>query len=479
MLFNSFAFLIFLPVVFILYWALPHKYRWLVILISSCYFYMSWNPKYVVLILFTTLVSYLCGISLEKTANPQIKKWIIAASLTASLGLLFFFKYFNFFSENITALCRKIAIPIHPVTLSVMLPVGISFYTFQTIGYVIDVYRGDIAAERHFGKYAAFISFFPQLVAGPIERTKNLLPQIKAQHIFSYEKAASGMRLIAWGYFKKLVIADNMAIYVDQVYNNLDSYSGCSLLFATFCFAFQIYGDFSGYSDIAIGTAKLFDIDLVTNFKSPYFSASIKEFWSRWHISLSSWFRDYVYIPLGGNRVGRFRHCFNLFVTFLISGLWHGANWTFVVWGGLHGIMQCIQAFLFPKKKVHRQHRIPWILKVLGIFLLVSFAWIFFRANTLTDAVYVITNMFHGIMNPLVYLRTCHEAIAVSRNTWIKLAIMITVLGSYDFLSLKHDLPKEIRKLPFLIRWLCYYTLLLLILWLMPMESSQFIYFEF
>ena len=479
MLFNSFAFAIFLPIVFILYWALPHKFRWIVILISSCYFYMSWNPKYIVLILFTTFVSYLCGIGLEKTDKPKVKKWIMTATLVVSLGLLFFFKYFNFFSENITVLCQKLALPIHPVTLSIMLPVGISFYTFQTIGYVIDVYRGDIAAERHFGKYAAFISFFPQLVAGPIERTKNLLPQIKSEHTFSYEKAAVGMRLIAWGYFKKLVIADNMAIYVDQVYNDLSSYDGCALLFATFCFAFQIYGDFSGYSDIAIGVAKLFDIQLMTNFKSPYCSASIKEFWSRWHISLSTWFKDYIYIPLGGNRVGRFRHCFNLFITFLISGLWHGANWTFVVWGGIHGILQCAQTILFPKKKEPRKHRVPWFLRVCGIFILVGFAWIFFRANNLSDAFYVLGNMFNGIDNPLAYLNACYESIAVSRNTWIKLAIMLALLGGYDFLSLKHDLPEESSKLPFVVRWLCYYLLLFFILWLMPMESSQFIYFEF
>ncbi len=477
MLFNSFAYVIFLPIVFILYWLLPNRFRWAVILVSSCYFYMSWNPKYIVLIFLTTFISYLCGIGLERAQTSKRKKWILASCLIACLGTLFFFKYFNFVSESVAAVLAKFAIPIHPVTLSVLLPVGISFYTFQTIAYVVDVYRGDVTAEHHFGKYAAFISFFPQLVAGPIERTKNLLPQIKEQHVFSYDMASAGMKQIAWGYFKKLVIADNMAIFVDRIYNNLGDYDGATLVFATVCFAFQIYGDFSGYSDIAIGTSKLFGIDLMTNFKSPYLSASIKEFWSRWHISLSTWFRDYVYIPLGGNRVGKFRHCFNLFITFMASGLWHGANWTFVIWGALHGIFQCIQTILFPKKKDSKG--IVWILKVCGVFTLTCFAWIFFRANNVSDAGYVIANMFNGITEPMTYLRACYDAVAIRRNEWIKLAIMLFILLGYDFISLKRDVIEYSRKLPFVVRWGLYYLLLVFILWLMPMESSEFIYFEF
>lgn len=477
MLFNSFAYAIFLPIVFILYWILPHRFRWIVILISSSYFYMSWNPKYIILIFLTTFISYLCGMGLERANKFQTKKWIIMVTLVVSLGLLFFFKYFNFVSESVSELFSRLSIPVHPVTLSLLLPVGISFYTFQTIAYVVDVYRGDVSAERHFGKYAAFISFFPQLVAGSIERTKNMLPQIKDEHVFSYDKATAGMKLIAWGYFKKLVIADNMAIYVDQVYNNLSLYDGGAIMFATICFAFQIYGDFSGYSDIAIGTAKLFGIELMVNFKSPYFSASIKEFWSRWHISLSTWFRDYVYIPLGGNRVGKFRHCFNLFVTFLASGLWHGANWTFVIWGAMHGVFQCVQTLLFSKKK--NSKKISWFLKVCGVFGITCFAWIFFRANSISDAYYVIMNMFNGIGDPITYLGTCYEAIGISTNAWIKIAIMLFILLGYDFISLKKDVIEYSRKLPFALRWGIYYLLLLFILWLMPMESSEFIYFEF
>lgn len=334
MLFNSFAFAIFLPIVFIFYWGFPHKYRWILMLVASYYFYMSWNPKYVVLILFTTIVSYVAARLIEKEESKRKKKFILVGTAILCLGVLFFFKYFNFVSESITRLLSIFAIQMNPITLKLLLPVGISFYTFQTLSYVIDVYRGDVPAEKHFGYYAVFISFFPQLVAGPIERTSNLLPQIKAKHEFNYDQATYGLKLMAWGYFKKIVIADTLSKYVSAVYDVPQNLTGFVLVLATLFFTLQIYCDFSGYSDIAIGTAKLLGINLMTNFKSPYFSQSIKEFWSRWHISLSTWFRDYIYIPLGGNRVGKIRHTMNLLITFLASGLWHGANWTFAVWGG-------------------------------------------------------------------------------------------------------------------------------------------------
>ena len=322
MLFNSLAFAVFLPIVFILFWAMPQKHRWIVLLLSSYYFYMSWNVKYVVLILFTTVVSYVTALLMEKTEQKKTRRLLLVAALMASLGVLFVFKYFNFLSESLNAVFTRFAIPLHPITLKLMLPVGISFYTFQTLSYVIDVYKGEVKAEKHFGRYGAFISFFPQLVAGPIERTSNLLPQMnKEKFTFSYDNAAYGLKLMAWGFFKKLVIADNLAVYVDQIFNDVHYYSGFSVLLAVFFFTLQIYCDFSGYSDIAIGTARLFDIRLMTNFKSPYFSNSIREFWSRWHISLSTWFRDYVYIPMGGNRVSKLRNSFNLLVTFLVSGL--------------------------------------------------------------------------------------------------------------------------------------------------------------
>lgn len=332
--FNSIQYLIFLPIVFILHWIIPQKYKWIVLLIASYYFYMSWNAKYVFLILFTTGITYFCGIALEKNKDKGRKKLILAITLIACLGVLALFKYGNFILDSVAAVLSIFSIKIHPMTLRLLLPVGISFYTFQTLSYVIDVYRGDIEAERHFGYYATFISFFPQLVAGPIERSSNLLPQIKKERIFSYDSGKEGLLLMAWGFFKKIVIADTLAIYSDKIFNDVMSYTGFSLIVAIFFFTIQIYCDFSGYSDIAIGTAKLFGIKLMDNFRSPYFSSSIKEFWSRWHISLSTWLRDYVYIPLGGNRVSKLRHKLNLLITFLISGLWHGANWTFVVWGG-------------------------------------------------------------------------------------------------------------------------------------------------
>jgi len=334
MLFNSFEFAIFLPMVFGIYWALPHKYRWILLLLASYYFYMSWNVKYVFLILFTTGISFYAARMMERTADKVMRKQILWATALACLGVLFYFKYFNFVAQSVTDVLKLTSIQYSPLTVDVLLPVGISFYTFQTLSYVIDVYRGDVKAEQHFGHYATFISFFPQLVAGPIERTRNLLPQIVAEHVFDYNQATYGLKLMAWGFFKKLCIADVLTKYVKTVFDCPTQHHGFALLLASVFFTIQIYCDFSGYSDIAVGTAKLFGIDLMTNFRNPYLSQSVKEFWSRWHVSLSTWFRDYVYIPLGGNRVTAYRNMFNLLVTFLLSGLWHGANWTFVAWGG-------------------------------------------------------------------------------------------------------------------------------------------------
>ena len=343
MLFNSNAFYVFLPIVFAIYWLTPPKHRWGVLLVSSYYFYMSANAKYILLILLTTAVSYGTALVIEKTEEQKKKKLCMGLALLVCLGLLFFFKYFNFLSSSVTALLARASISMSPVTLKLVLPVGISFYTFQTLGYVIDVYKGKTKACRHFGKYAAFVSFFPLLLAGPIERAEQLMPQIEKEHSFDCDKAIRGTKLIAWGYFKKIAIADVLSSSVDIVYNQVTNFTGLALGVATFFYAFQVYCDFSGYSDIARGVACLFDIDLVNNFKSPYFAASVKEFWARWHISLSTWFRDYVYIPLGGSRAGKWKTYRNLLVTFLVSGLWHGASWTFVIWGGLHGAAQIFE----------------------------------------------------------------------------------------------------------------------------------------
>ena len=479
MLFNSFAFAVFFPIVFILYWWMPHKWRWLLILLSSYYFYMSWNAKYVFIILMTTAVSYYAAILIERKKEKRQKKQIMAVTAVICLGVLFFFKYFNFASESVTNILNMFTLKMTPLTLNFVLPVGISFYTFQTLSYVIDVYRGDIAAERHFGKYAAFVSFFPQLVAGPIERSSNLLPQIKAKHEFDYNKASYGLKLMAWGYFKKVVIADTLSQIVSKVYDYPQRYQGFALAFATFFFTFQIYCDFSGYSDIAVGTAKMMGIDLMTNFKSPYFSQSIKEFWSRWHISLSTWFRDYVYIPLGGNRVGRIRHYFNLIVTFLVSGLWHGANWTFVIWGTVHGVAQAIEDAVIPKK--HKKSTgIIWGARVLLIFLFCSFAWIFFAAKSTPDAIYIITNIFAGIGDLSTYLHTGFSVLEISKIDMVFLSVSILLLIIHDYISLKMDVIAAISSNKRYIRWGVYCIFALWIIINLPVaDSTEFIYFQF
>lgn len=490
MLFNSFAFAIFLPVVFTIYWILPRKFQWVVILISSYYFYMSWNAKYVFLILLTTLISYVTALLLEKEENSRLRKLFLAVAFFVCLGVLFFFKYFNFISDSIAIIVRQFSASYSPVMVDVLLPVGISFYTFQTLAYVIDVYRGEVNAERHFGKYAAFISFFPQLVAGPIERTGNLLPQIKRENAFDYGQASYGLKLMVWGFFKKIVVADTLAVYVDAVYNNLQNYKGMALGIATVFFTIQIYCDFSGYSDIAVGCAKLFGIDLMSNFNSPYFSSSVKEFWSRWHISLSTWFRDYVYIPLGGNRVSRWRHRLNLLITFLVSGLWHGAAWTYVIWGGVHGLAQVVENFFCRNQGRNGRSKadgkrlktgcILRIFRVILVFIFVSFAWIFFRAQSLSDAGYVIRYILSGIGSPVQYLKDGFLNIGLEKKEIATCIGMVGVLGIYDGLSLKYDVIECIGRWKVVLRWTVYLMIVLVILFLAPIgNASSFIYFQF
>lgn len=479
MLFNSLTFAVFLPIVFAAYWLLPHRFRWILLLAASYYFYMSWNVKYVVLILLTTVVSYLAAIGIEHSRTTRQKKCWLAGAAVISLGILFVFKYFNFAMDSLAAVMGMLAIPMHPVTLKLLLPVGISFYTFQTLSYVVDVYRGECAAEKHFGMYALFVSFFPQLVAGPIERTTNLLPQLKREQTFSYSKASYGLKLMAWGFFKKIVVADTLAVYVNNVYGNLSSHTGLSLIVASVFFAFQIYCDFSGYSDIAIGVSKLLGIDLMQNFRSPYFSGSVKEFWSRWHISLSTWFRDYVYIPLGGNRCGKLRHKLNLLITFLVSGLWHGANWTYVIWGGLHGLVQIVETTVRPKKtQVSRGWK--QVLSVLLVFVFTTAAWVFFRAENLSDAIYVFLHAFDHITSPVQYVMQGLTGMALTVLSCFEILLMLAVLLLFDFFSLKRDTIMRISEMKPVLRWTIYVVFLLLMLYLLPTNpSGQFIYFQF
>ena len=475
MLFNSLSFAVFLPIMFSLYWMIPHKFRWVLMLLASYWFYMSWNPKYVVLILFTSFVSYKAALIIEKQQEQRKKRLTLAAAAVLCLSVLFFFKYFNFFSESMTHVLRLFTIQLNPITLNLVLPVGISFYTFQTLSYVIDVYRGDITAEQHFGRYATFVSFFPQLVAGPIERTTNLLPQIKAEHKFSYDLATYGLKLMAWGYFKKIVIADTIAKYIGKVYENPHGYEGFALLLSAILFSVQIYCDFSGYSDIAIGTAKLFGINLMTNFKSPYFSQSVKEFWSRWHISLSTWFRDYVYIPLGGNRVTKIRHAFNLLLTFLVSGLWHGANWTFVVWGGIHGLAQVIENGTIPKKYGESKGLI-WAFRVLVVFCFCTFAWIYFASSSLSDAHYIIAHMLDGVSRPIAYVLNGFTSVGIPKLNFVPIFLLFV----YDYFSIKKDVITVVSSQKKVVRWCIYIVLAIWIILNIPAENtSEFIYFQF
>jgi len=355
-------------------------------------FYGWWDWRFLSLIFFTSSVDFLIGVGLGKTEIKKNRKIFLVTSIFLNIGLLFFFKYFNFFIDSWINLLSLFGIHSSPSTLNIILPVGLSFYTFQSIAYVIDVYRKQIEPERNYLSFLAFVSFFPQLVAGPISRASQLLPQFSQKRIFIYEDAVVGMRHILWGLFKKCVIADRLAYTVDLIYADSGSYHGLPVIIATIFFALQIYCDFSGYSDIALGTARLFGFNLVENFRTPYFSSSFREFWQRWHISLSQWFRDYVYIPLGGSRAKTHRWIFNLMITFIISGFWHGANYTFIIWGFLHGL------FLTVESLAKRKFSFSWLpkgVKMLIVFLSVTFAWIFFRSHSLNDALQVISNLTH------------------------------------------------------------------------------------
>ena len=410
MLFNSIDFLIFLPIVLVIYYIIPMKYKHIWLLISSYYFYMCWNAKYVLLIFVSTVITYLSGILIDKVEKTwsdvdklgKYKKLILAISFVSNLGILFYFKYINFTLDIVTRILSKVNISINVPVFDVILPVGISFYTFQALSYSVDVYRGKVAPEHDFFRYALFVSFFPQLVAGPIERSKNLLTQLREPRKFDFGYAFDGILLMLWGLFLKIVLADRIAIFVDTVYGDCEHYQGIYLIVATVLFAVQIYCDFSGYSSIAMGTAKLLGIELMDNFNAPYLSTSVADFWRRWHISLTSWFKDYLYIPLGGSKKGSLRKYFNKMIVFMLSGLWHGAQLTFVVWGAINGLYQVIGEVLMPIRKkvsdiigINRNSEGVYALSVLATFALVDFTWIFFRADSLGRAIYIIKSILN------------------------------------------------------------------------------------
>ena len=479
MAFNSAEFALFFAVVFLLYWALPQAARRIFLLVVSVYFYSSCGIKFVLLLFALTAFAFGAGLLLEKTKNEITAKTLLILSICLLLSPLFIYKYFDFFSNGLSGLSRLFGIALQPTTLALVLPLGISFYTFQNLGYVIDVYRGRLQAERNFIVYCLFSVFFPQISSGPIGRGGELIPQLKAPAAFDYGKASAGLKLIVWGGFKKMVIADNLAVYVNRIYGSLHQHSGFPLMIAALFFSIEIYCDFSGYTDLARGCAKMLGIELRENFKSPYFSSGVKEFWSRWHISLSTWFKDYLYIPLGGNRVGKARHVFNLMVTFLVSGLWHGANRTFLIWGALHGLAQVLEKYL-GKNSGAAKSKIVKVLKVVFVFAFVTFAWIFFRADSAEDAIHVISNMFVGIASPLTYIKTGWMSVRENLNVSMKLlSLCLVLLAAYDYASLRTDVMRWLsqRKAP--VRYAIYIFVGTLVLLFHYHGEITFIYSQF
>ena len=406
MTFNSLDFLIFYPIVLLLHYILPFRFRWMMLLAASLLFYMWWSAPLFFLILFTTVVSWICSVIIEKTDDPKKKKLCLTLTLITSLGVLFFFKYYNFLAGTAMSIGALFGAEFD-ASLQLILPVGISFYTFQTLSYAIDVYRGDIKTEHHFGYYFLFVTFFPQLVAGPIERPDNLLPQLYVKHKWDWDNAVAGGKRMLAGFFKKIVVADLLAAYVNAVFNSPETSTGLGIVVASAMFAVQIYCDFSGYTDIAIGCARIMGIHLMQNFNRPYSARTIKEFWGRWHISLSTWFRDYLYIPLGGNRCAPARRWMNVMIVFLVSGLWHGAEWTFVICGFLHGAYQVIGGLTLKKRqalceKIHinRESKGFHIYQQVLTCVLVTFAWIFFRANSTGDLLTLLSHLFTSWSTP-------------------------------------------------------------------------------
>lgn len=486
MLFNSIDFILFFLVVTPLYFLLPFKFRWLMLLLASCYFYMAFVPIYILILGATIVIDYFAGIWIERSNGPK-RKMLLVLSLISNIGVLAVFKYYNFLNENFSLLTQSLGFQNPIPYLSILLPIGLSFHTFQAMSYTIEVYRGNQKAEHHFGIYSLYVMFYPQLVAGPIERPQNILHQLKEEHKFNYTNVTQGLKLMAWGMFKKVVIADRLATMVNEVYDHTELYTGIPLIIATVFFAFQIYCDFSGYSDIAIGAARVMGINLMLNFNRPYSALSISEFWGKWHISLSTWFRDYLYIPLGGNRVAVPRWYFNLFCVFLLSGLWHGASWNYIIWGALHGFY-LVFALLTQKyrdaisKAVGlKQHALlyTWLQRFIT-FILVAFAWIFFRAKTFATASYIVSHLLDFSPNfsnfdtvKLVYL-------GKDSGTFLTALIFIVLL---QWIEKKQAEPANVnlfsnRSLP--LRW-TFYLLLMLSICLFGVfhSNAEFIYFQF
>ena len=497
MLFNSLAFAVALPIVFCIYWICPARYRWGVLLAVSYLFCACFNIFYAVVLLVTTAVSYFMGQKIEKAQDGRAKRAAVVTGVLFLAAELSFFKYTTFLLEEFNVLAGHFSWDVQAPTLKIVLPVGISFYVFQTISYLADVYKGKIPAEKHFGYYALYVSFFPSMICGPIGRAGDLLPQYRQPHTFDQKAAAYGIKLMAWGYFKKIVIADTLAVTVNQVYGSLESYTGLILLVVAFMYSIEIYCDFSGYSDIAIGLANLFGIHLRMNFNSPYYAHSVREFWGRWHISLSTWLRDYIYIPLGGSRRGTVRRIINLLITFVISGIWHGANWTFLIWGILHGFYQVAEILAGKATALLKQGKdsadkdntqknvgerpLPVrIVQVSVTFLLITAAWVFFRADSMEEVCYIFGHMFHGIDEPWNYLKTAVISLSMdyTEMVWILLPIILVTVG--DVLSLKKDMILETGSWKPWVKYPLYMVFVLLLLICSEKGvATEFIYSSF
>lgn len=478
MLFNSIQFAFFLPVVFLLYWFVFNKnlrIQNILLLVSSYFFYACWDWRFLFLLIFSTFLDYYTGIRMTDSADSKQRRFWFWLSISVNIGFLGFFKYYNFFADSFASAVAPFGWKVHPWTLNVILPVGISFYTFHGLSYVIDIYKGRIKAERDFVDYSVFVSFFPLLVAGPIERATHLLPQIQQSRSFDYSKAIDGLRQILWGLFKKVVIADQCAEYANLIFNNAADHSGSTLVMGALFFAFQIYGDFSGYSDIALGTARLFGIDLLRNFAFPYFSRDIAEFWRRWHISLSTWFRDYLYIPLGGSKGGLWMKVRNTFIIFLVSGFWHGANWTFIAWGLLNALFIMPSIVLNTNRTnldiVARGRLLPgWrdFFSILLTFALTLFAWIFFRSDSLTHAFQYLSGIFSASL------------FSIPEYKPKVLLLLIAVFIAIEWMGREEQyaIARLEYKMPATVRWGFYYAAVIAIL-AFAGSKQQFIYFQF
>jgi alginate O-acetyltransferase complex protein AlgI len=484
MLFNSIEFFIFLPIVILIYFLLRKKLSgksWIVILLASYYFYMSLKPEYVLLVIASTLVNYFAAITIEKTKKIGHQKLILALAVVYNIGMLVLFKYFNFFNETITTSLKLFSIPFEPTLLNLVLPIGISFYTFQALGYVIDVYRGKVKAEKRLGIMATYVAFFPTILAGPIERAKNLMPQIIKSKKFDWKMAGKGFRLFLFGLFLKVVIADRLGIVVNTIYGSPTEYTGVPLMLATIFFSFQIYADFAAYSSMAIGAAKILGFNLMENFRRPYLAKSFTQFWRRWHISLSTWFRDYVYFSLGGSKVKIPRWYLNLFIVFVASGLWHGANITFILWGALHGAYIIIEKmpknFLKPlkNKTTFLGKRFWGFVATIFTFVFVTIAWVFFRSNNVGEAIYILTNFFSGWGTNLSNIRLG----GIGGTTGLIFTfVLIGLLILFEVIQERHSIDKLFCKFP---RWtkLLVYIVLITAIIFFGVTGAQFIYFSF